>query len=180
MVDLAEEIRRRGRPERLDVVGVCNRDRQRAAADARIRAHQLEDVVTRVGWDTYVPPSQMPPYYRRADVGLFLAAPAPNLTRSMPTKFYEYLHYGLPIISSDVPLWRSFVEANECGAVVPPGDADAVLDVLDRWRERPALYRRYAENARAAAAEYRWEQMGERLVHVYRCLLGRSENSRAG
>jgi glycosyltransferase involved in cell wall biosynthesis len=171
MIDLAAAVRRRGRPERLDVVGVCNRDRQRAAADARIQKHDLAGIVTRVGWDTYVPPSAMAPHYRRADVGLFLAEPHSNLTRSMPTKFYEYLHYGLPIISTDVPLWRRFVEENECGAVVPPGDADAVLDVLDRWRERPALYRRYAENARAAADEYRWAQMGDRLVRVYRRLL---------
>jgi len=179
MIDLAEAIRRRGRPERLDLVGVCNRDRQRAAADARIRDHDLTNIVTRVGWDTYVAPSAMAPYYRRADVGLFLADPDPNLIHSIPTKFYEYLHHGLPIISSDVPLWRRFVEENECGAVVPPGDVDTVLDVLDRWRERPALYRRHAEKARAAADEYRWAQMGDRLVRVYRGLLGPCEDPRS-
>jgi len=171
MIDLAEEIRRRGRPEQLDVVGVCNRDRERAAADARIREHDLRDTVTCVGWDTYVPPSEMPPYYRRADVGVALCDPHPNLTGSLLTKFYEYLHYGLPIICSDFSLWRRFVEENDCGAVVPPGDVDAVLDVLDRWRQRPALYRTHAENARAAASTYRWKQMGERLVRVYRNLL---------
>jgi len=179
MIDLAEAIRRRGRPERLDVVGVCNRDRQRAAADARIRDHDLTNIVTRVGWDTYVPPSRMPPYYRRADVGLFLAEPHSNLIRSMPTKFYEYLHYGLPIICSDLPLWRQFIEENECGVVVPPGDTEAVLGVLDRWRAQPDRYRTFAQNARAAASKYRWEQMSPRLVRVYRHLLGPGEGRRA-
>jgi glycosyltransferase involved in cell wall biosynthesis len=173
MVDLATNIWRKNRPERIDIIGVCNLSAQRAAAETQVREHGLNEVVTRVGWDTYVPPSDMAPYYRRADVGLFLAEPQPNLVESMPTKFYEYLHYGLPILCTDVPLWREFVEENDCGAVVPPGDPDAVLDVLDRWRERPARYRACAQNARAAASTYRWEQMGERLVRLYRDLLAR-------
>lgn len=171
MIDLAAAVKRRGRPERLDVVGVCNLPAQRTAAEAQISEQGLAEIVTRVGWDAYVPPSTMAPYYRRADVGLFLAAPRPNYVGSMPTKFYEYLQYGLPIICSDVPLWRRFVEENDCGAVVPPGDPDAVLDVLTRWRKQPALYQRCAENARAAASRYRWEKMGARLVELYRDLL---------
>jgi glycosyltransferase involved in cell wall biosynthesis len=113
----------------------------------------------------------MPPHYRRADVGLALCEPHPNHVGSLLTKFYEYLHYGLPLICSDFPLWRRFVEEHECGAVVPPGDPEAVLNVLDRWQAHPDRYRQCAENARAAAPQYRWAPMEERLVNRYRCLL---------
>jgi len=175
MIDIAAAIRRHGRSERISIVGVCNRPPQRTAAEARIRTHGLADIVTQVGWDTYVLPSDMGPYYRRADVGLALCTPHPNLTGSLLTKFYEYLHHGLPIICSNFPLWREFVEENDCGAVVPPGDPDAVLEVLDQWRERPERYRTCAQNARSAASRYRWEKMGERLVRLYRDLLARRE-----
>jgi glycosyltransferase involved in cell wall biosynthesis len=171
MVDLAAEIRRRRRPERLHVVGVCNRDAERTRADARIEAEGLAPVLVRVGWDTYVQPEAMPPYYRRADVGLALFEPHPNHVGSLLTKFYEYMHYGLPIICSDFPLWRRFVEEHDCGAVVPPGDPAAVLEVIDDWRERPDRYRACVENARAAAPEYRWDAMGRRLVQLYRDLV---------
>jgi glycosyltransferase involved in cell wall biosynthesis len=168
MLDLAAAAQRRGRPVRLDLVGVCNHPEQRRGAERRIQREGLHRTVTWVGGDRYVPPSEMPPYYRRADVGLCLCAPHPNLRESILTKFYEYLHYGLPIICSDVPLWRQFVEENECGVVVPPGTVTPVLDVLRRWREHPDRYRQYARNARAAASTYRWEQMGARLVKLYR------------
>jgi glycosyltransferase involved in cell wall biosynthesis len=105
-------------------------------------------------------------------VGLALFERHPNHVGSIPTKFYEYLHYGLPLICSDFPLWRRFVERHECGAVVPPGDPRAVLDVLDTWQAHPERYRRCADNARAAASQYRWAEMGERLVNRYRVLLG--------
>ena len=171
MVDLAARIRRADRPETLDLVGVCHRDHQRTWAEERIRSEGLGAVLERTGWDTYVRPSAMPPHYRRADVGLALCEPHPNHMGSLLTKFYEYLHHGLPIICSDFPRWRRFVEQHECGAVVPPGEPGAVLDVLDAWQAHPERYRECAENARAAAPQYRWETMGERLVDRYRTLL---------
>lgn len=172
MVELAAEVRRTSRPETLDLVGVCHHRDQRTWAEERIRAEDLGRVIERVGWDTYVPPSAMPPHYRRADVGLALFEPHSNYRCSLPTKFYEYLYYGLPIICSDVPLWRRFVEQHQCGAVVPPGEPEAVLAVLDDWQAHPDQYRQCAENARAAAPQYRWETMGHRLVDRYRSLLG--------
>ena len=171
MIDLSTEIRRADRPETVALVGVCHIDEQRTWAETRIRANGLDGVLERVGWDAYVQPSAMPPYYRRADVGLALCEPHPNHVGSLLTKFYEYLHYGLPLICSDFPLWRRFVETHECGAVVPPGDPGAVLDVLDTWRAHPDRYRQCAENARAAAPQYEWKLMGDRLVGRYRSLL---------
>jgi glycosyltransferase involved in cell wall biosynthesis len=171
MIELARQIRQADRPEAVALVGVCHIDDQRTRAEGQIRAGGLDGVLERVGWDTYVQPSAMPPHYRRADVGLALCEPHPNHVSSLLTKFYEYLHYGLPLICSDFPLWRRFVEKHACGAVVPPGDPVAVLDVLDTWRTHPERYRQCAENARAAAPQYRWASMGERLVDLYRRLL---------
>ncbi|MFP4227852.1 MAG: glycosyltransferase [Salinivenus sp.] len=171
MMDLASLIGEAGRPETIEMVGICHHPDQRAWAERRIHREGLESVVHRTGWDTYVRPSTMPPHYRRADVGLALCEPDANLTGSLLTKFFEYLHYGLPIICSDFPLWRRFVARHECGAVVPPGDAAAVLDVLDTWRAHPERYRQRVANARAAAPEYRWESVEDRLVQVYRRLV---------
>ena len=171
MVELAARIRRAGRPETIDLVGICRYETQRKWAQAWIQEEDLRGLLSRVGWDTYVPASTMPPHYRRADVGLALFQPHPNHRGSIPTKLYEYLHYGLPLICSDIPLWRRFVERHGCGAVVPPGDPAAVLDVLDEWQAHPERYRRCAENARAAASQYRWAEMGERLTRLYRDVL---------
>lgn len=176
MVELARAIRRAGRSETVKMVGVCHHADQRTWADRRIRQDGLDSVLEWIGCDTYVPPSDMPPHYRRADVGLALCEPHPNHTGSLLTKFYEYLHYGLPLICSDFPRWREFVETHDCGAVVPPGDPEAVLDVLDAWQNDPARYRQYAANARDAAPQYRWEVMGERLVEVYRDLVPMHED----
>jgi len=178
MIEVAARIQRASRPEVVEMVGICRYPGQRDWAEARIRRESLGDVVERRGWSTYVRPSEMPPHYRCADVGLALCEPHPNHTESLLTKFFEYLHYGLPIICSDFPLWRAFVEEHDCGAVVPPNDPAAVLSVLDAWRAEPERYQEYVMNARSAAPQYRWAAVEDRLVSVYCRLLGEAGQRR--
>lgn len=171
MLDLAGAIREQGREETINLVGICRSSDQRARAEERIRGKELDPIVNRVGWETYVSPKEMPPYYHQADIGLALLESHPNYVGSLPTKFYEYLHYDLPIICSDFPLWRKFIEKHECGEVVPPGNVEAVIDVLTEWRSHPNRYCQYKENTRQAAQQYQWKEMGKRLVDIYQTIL---------
>jgi glycosyltransferase involved in cell wall biosynthesis len=174
MLDLADRIKQAGRDWRLDVAGVCYRDEDRRRAEQQMRRRELGAVVERTAWDRFVPWRALMQRTARAHVGLALFHDNPNAAGAILTKFYEYLHYGLPILCSDFPLWRRFVERHDCGAVVPPGDAGAAFAVLDRWAEDPARYRRLSENARAAASQYQWPGMARRLVRLYDQLLGTS------
>ena len=172
LLALAGEIVRRNLPWRIDLVGVCYRAADRHRAEARIEAEGLAQVVRRVGWDTYVPWSEIAPFYEHAHVGLALWEPERDHLTKIPTKFYEYLHHGLPILCSDFPRWRVFVDDHGCGAVVDPRDPEAALDRLAAWFDDPAQYRRLAAAALAAAPRYRWEAMEKRLVALYEGLLG--------
>jgi len=174
MLDVAQAIRQRRRSERICIAGVCNRPGELRVAERRRREQDLENIVERIGWDRFVPPEKLEPHYCAADVGLVLFDRHPNHTQSLLTKFSEYLHHGLPFICTDVPLWRSFVEDNDCGAVVPPNDPEAVLRVLDRWNRNPERFQELQQNARQAAKNYRWSQMAERLVGLYDDLLRKS------
>jgi len=172
MIDLMHCLRTAGMDAALDVVGVCNFADQRQRAVRDIDRRDLGRHIRRRGWDSYVPVAAMTPYYQAADVGLALFDPDPNYVQSTPTKFFEYLHFGLPILCSDFPRWRRFIERHDCGAVVPPGDADAALQVVRCWHNNPDRYRTLSAAARAAAPQYRWEIMGKRLVRLYDALLG--------
>ena len=172
LLDLMTHARTRRRRWHLTLAGIGYRAADRAAAEARLRAEHLEDAVRRIGWEAYVPWPALEPHFAEAHVGLALLNPLPNFTGSVPTKFYEYLFFGLPLLCTDVPLWRSFVEQHGCGAVVPPGDAEAAADVLAAWDDDPARYRRLAEAAAAAAPQFLWSAMERRLLALYERLLG--------
>ena len=174
LLDVAAQARGTDLPLRVHLVGACYLRKDRAAAERQIAAEQLQKVVHRVGWARYLPWQAMEPYYLQADVGAALLAPLPNYTGSIPTKFYEYLHYGLPILCSDLPKWRAFVERHGCGAAVDPRRPDEVLRVLRQWYEDPARYAELSANAAKAAPHYSWAEMEKRLVSLYQRLLGAS------
>ncbi len=159
---------------RLTLAGICFRTADRQAAEMRIEREGLATSVECIGWRDYLPWERMIPLFRRAHVGLALFRPLPNHASTILTKFYEYLHFGLPILATDMPRWRAFVEAHGCGAVVPYGDVAATVAVLRRWWAEPATLRAYAVAARRAAPRYTWEQVVPRLLALYEDLLGRT------
>lgn len=172
LVDLAAHLRRAAPRWRLDLVGVCYRTDDRRRAERRIRATGADGALCRTGWDRYVPWPELIARCYGAHVGLLLWNPTPHHLETVPTKLYQYLHAGLPVLCSDFPQYRALIEKHGCGAVVPPGDTAAAFRILKRWTEDAARYRELAANARAAAAHYRWDAMGLRLVRLYKKLLG--------
>lgn len=103
------------------------------------------------------------------DIGLLLFQPAKNHVDALPTKLFEYMASGLPVIASDFPLWRRILEESGAGLVVDPGDPQAIAAAIDRLVADPALRQAMGERARKAAAErYNWRTEGERLLQVYR------------
>jgi len=62
--------------------------------------------------------------------GLSLLQDLPNYRHSMPTKVLEYMGYGVPVITTPLPLPAKLVGDSACGFTVPFDDADAVFERL--------------------------------------------------
>ena len=171
LIDLACALRDASHRWALRLVGVCYVPSDRQQIERRIRREKLGPYIEQIGWSTYVPWQRMQPHYVQSHVGLVLGTDHRNTTEKIPTKFYEYISYGLPIICSDFPLWQSFIERHGCGVAVPPGDAEAVVSVLQHWMDDPAQYQAYAKRAREAADQFQWGGMGDRLVTLYKKMI---------
>jgi glycosyltransferase involved in cell wall biosynthesis len=108
-----------------------------------------------------------------ARVGLLPLLPTPAYLRSIPTKLFEYLAAGLPVIASDVPLWRSLVGDVECVTWVPAGDADAIVRAVRRYDADAGLLAAHARAGQALVADrYRWDRESPLLLDVYATLFG--------
>jgi glycosyltransferase involved in cell wall biosynthesis len=176
MLDLAADIKRAGLDWRIKIVGVSHIPAERARAEQRIAREGLDSVLERVGWDRYVPWSEIVAQYADAQLGLALFEPLPNHVGSILSKFYEYIYFGKPVIHSDFPLWRAFFETNGCGAAVDPADSGAVLETIKGLIEGDRL--KEMENAtRAVREEYVWSKMESRLVGLYADLLAETSGA---
>lgn len=88
------------------------------------------------------------------------------------TKMFEYMMNGLPIICSDVTLWREVVEEYECGVCVNPFDVQSIRNGIQYILEDPKRAKKMGENGRKAVEErFNWETQKEELNRIYRKVL---------
>jgi glycosyltransferase involved in cell wall biosynthesis len=106
-------------------------------------------------------------------VGLALLAPIPNYIESFPTKMFEYMALGIPVIVSDFPAYRAVIEKWDCGLVVDPTDPEAIAKALESLLANPD--RRHSMGVRgsqAALDHYSWKSEERKLIDFYGQLLG--------
>jgi len=92
-----------------------------------------------------------------------------NHKYSLPNKFFEYAMAGLPILVSDLPEMRKFVEKYNCGviceSITPKGIARGIKKLLEQDLEK------LGKNARKMAEDHSWEMQEKKLLRLYEKVL---------
>ena len=118
----------------------------------------------------YVPQDQVPDYLSSADLGLTPFRRVPNCEISLPTKAAEYLHAGLPLVTSDVRTLAGFVRRTGVGEVFTSGDPDSLASAVRRaMQTRPQLTERITETL---LDDLSWERQSAGLTALYGELAG--------
>jgi glycosyltransferase involved in cell wall biosynthesis len=120
-----------------------------------------------------VPLDQVVKMMSRARAGLLLFHQAPHHVSANPTKMFEYMSAGIPVIASDFPAWISFVEQHRCGICVDPTSPAAIAEAIDWILDHPEEARRMGEDGRRAVERlYTWEAEQATLLGLYEELIG--------
>jgi glycosyltransferase involved in cell wall biosynthesis len=83
-----------------------------------------------------------------------------------PLKAFEAMAAGRPIVCSDLPSSREFLDDGVSALLVPPGDAVALGRAIARLLADPALAERLAREAHQRSRAYSWETRAQRLRQV--------------
>jgi glycosyltransferase involved in cell wall biosynthesis len=117
------------------------------------------------GW---VPLAQAYELIAQSRGGLALYYPEPNHFNSEPTKLYEYMAAGVPVITSNFKKYRELVETLKCGIVVDPTDAGeiakAIMWILNNSEEAQAMGCR---GRKAVEERFHWGLEERKLVNLY-------------
>jgi glycosyltransferase involved in cell wall biosynthesis len=109
---------------------------------------------------------------KRARAGLVVLHPVPNYVDANPTKMFEYMSAGIPVIASDFPAWASIVNRHACGICVDPTSPVEIARAIEWMLEHADEAREMGENGRRAVeAMYNWEAEGSTLLGLYEQLL---------
>lgn len=89
-----------------------------------------------------------------------------------PVSIIEAMAAGAPVVSTAVGGVPDLIDDGQTGLLVPPGDAPALAQALDRLLRDPELARRMAAAARPAAlARFSIDRLADDLAALYRTLL---------
>jgi len=104
----------------------------------------------------------------RAKIGMVVCRPQDNYRFAYPTKLFEYMAAGLPVIASDFALWREIIEGAGCGLTVDPTSPGEIADAIVNILRDPVEARAMGERGKRAVREkYNWEKEKEKLLGLY-------------
>lgn len=146
---------------RLNLVGEFSEP----AVAAEMRAHRGW---ARVNEHGFLDRAGVREVMKRSVAGVVGFHPLPNHMDALPTKMFEYMSSGIPVIAANFPLWRDIIEGNQCGLCVDPLDPKAIAAAIDHLVSNPAVASRMGENGRKAVLEqYNWSVQAARLTDFY-------------
>lgn len=103
--------------------------------------------------------------------GLALLKPVGDYPASYPTKLFEYMALGLPVIASHFPLYRSIIEQHRCGFCVDPDKPEAVTECLQSLLSNASNRNLMGLQAyQVVTDKYSWEKEKLALLNFYKIL----------
>jgi glycosyltransferase involved in cell wall biosynthesis len=159
ILDVAERLRADPRLQFLFV----GEGAEKAALEAKARSLALENVTFRDA----VPREDVPALYRTADVVLVPLRAVPLFRSFIPSKMFEILACGRPILASLEGEAAEILGASGAALVVPPEDVDAIATALVRLAGDPTLRQELASRGRPyVAVHFDRRQLASRYVEV--------------
>ena len=132
------------------------------------------DVADRLHLVPPVPSQEVPAYLSTADVAVSpIHGDSASYDMALPNKLFEFIHAGLPIVTSDIAAMAAFVREHRLGAVFRQRDAAdcarALTSVIEgiEHGEGPT-----PEVMAELRHEYSWQTQEQHLVELYQSLLG--------
>jgi glycosyltransferase involved in cell wall biosynthesis len=166
VLDTAERMKSVGSIRFLLVGPGAERDHLEAEA----RRRGLEHVV-------FLPPqpkSEMPRVWSLCDVALVHLKNSPVFAEVIPSKMFEAMAMGLPLLLA-APRGEAsrIVDKENIGLTIPPDDPEAFARAVRWYADEPAERRRLADNALRAAPRFSRERQATDMLRVIETVVGR-------
>ena len=112
---------------------------------------------------------EMAALFEQCVAGLVTLYPTINYVDALPVKMFEYMLAGLPVVCSNIPIWKKIVESNGCGIAVNPNDPKEIAEAIDYLILNPKVAEDMGKNGRKAVIEkYNWQMEEAKLLLAYK------------
>lgn len=162
-LEVLGELGSRGIAVAHDCVGEVDSDLKKQA-EQLIERYQLKNV----RFHGYQPADAGYQIIAGTTIGMAILHPEPNYLESYPTKMFEYMAMGIPVIVSSFPLYKRIIDETGAGIAVDPLDIKGIADAVAMLLADADTLARMGRNGRQAVERmYSWERESEQLLRMY-------------
>lgn len=164
LVRAHEILMRRGKPVRLLIAGEPD-----PANPASIPEDEIKAWSQRPGIKVLGQVADIREVWKAAHIAVLASR-----REGLPKSLLEAAACGRPIVATDVPGCREIARQHINALLVPPDDAEALADAIERLASDENLRRKFGEaGRRLVESEYAAERIGGAIVALYGSLLHR-------
>jgi glycosyltransferase involved in cell wall biosynthesis len=115
-----------------------------------------------------IPFQELKKYTAQAHLGLSLDKPISlNYQLSLPNKIFDYIHAGVPVLTSDIFEVRKIIETWNVGSIVKEITPEAIAAAVKDIFSNESRYQQWKENCQIAAMELNWQKEKNILKQIY-------------
>ncbi len=169
IIDALKMLKDKGLIINLRCIGTINP----ALTEILSKSKSYSEVKEQVAFVGHIPFPESIYALRDCLAGLALPESIPNHYGSYPTKMFEYMAIGLPVISSDFELYKDIIDKYECGITLNPEDSQAIANAIEHLVLHPDKASVYSTNAKEAVQDFDWKTEEEKLLDFYEKITAR-------
>lgn len=104
----------------------------------------------------------------KTKIGLVTLHPTINHLDSLPVKMFEYMTAGIPIIASNIPLWKDIVNKTNSGICVDPLNPNEIVKAIRYLLDNPKEAEEMGKSGKNAVnTTYNWSKESLKLYSIY-------------
>jgi len=162
-------LRGRGKPIALDVYG----SDAEAAGRLAVFASEVAPEGVRIAPQP-TPVEEIPARVAKADLGVVPTLRDGFTELLLPVKLLEYVHMGLPVVASRLPVIERYF--GDDLLLAEPGDAASIAAAIEGVRSDPVAARARAERASKRLAKIEWRQQRQGYLELVDGLIAGARN----
>ncbi len=134
-----------------------------------IKEYDLEGNVLKYGMTSFNEAAEIA---KNAIVGIALLKDIGDYKISYPTKMFEYMASGLPVITSNFEHCLSVINSTKAGFGVNPEIVQEIFEIINWFIQNPKKAKEMGKLGKEAIQkQYNWESEAEKLVKFYQKVL---------
>lgn len=129
-----------------------------------IKQNNLQDNLI---WINSVPFDEVSDYYNEIKIGLNPLHYAKAHEEIIQIKLFEYMNYGLPIITSDFGEMQHYTLENNVGECIEPNKPELLAETMLNLYQNPEKLAFYSENGiKAVDEKYSWKVIEKKYLNI--------------